>query len=297
MSYTGFDFPNTHFYESDLRELIRFYDELQNKYDGLVADIAELNEWRKQHEGEYAELLERLSVVEGEIDNFEAEVTQRFAELDAAIHADFEQLKADVTAELEQTIEEFRELYNQLKREIEIDMANLKYEINALTYELRQAITEFRVEMIEYLDERFDLFIQNLPDYEKLIVHNPVTGTDTTVQVALNDLYDSFNIFGITARQFDSLELTAYEFDNFGLTAHEFDTMSYKLLGYPDPTYYMRDPFTGEWALVSEVVLKLFGLHAGGLSAEEFDATELTCDEFDALDITTFYFDFYGLPA
>ena len=73
--------------------------------------------------------------------------------------------------------------------------------------------------------------------------------------------------------------------------------MSYKLLGYPDPTYYMRDPFTGEWALVSEVVLKLFGLHAGGLTAEEFDTTELTCDEFDALDITTFYFDFYGLPA
>ena len=159
------------------------------------------------------------------------------------------------------------------------------------------AIASFRDEMIEYVDERFDLFIQTLPDYEKLIVRNPVTGTQTTVQQALDDLYGAFNVFGLTAKQFDSLGLTAQQFDNYGLTAAEFDSMGYKLLGYPDPTYYMIDPFTGEISLVKDVVMRLFGLHAGGLTVDEFEALELTCEEFDVKETTAFNFDFYGISA
>lgn len=297
MSYTGFDFPHTHYYDSDLREVLDKLKFLLKEYDGLVADIAELNEWRQTHQGEYEELVRRTTAVENEIDTFEQRVTEMFAELDRAIHEDFEELKAETRAELDETIEEFKAMYEQLKREIEIDVANMKYEIGQLSLKLRQAITDFRVEMVEYVNERFDLFIQNLPDYEKLIVRNPVTGTQTTVQQALDDLYGSFNVFGLTARQFDSLELTAQEFDNYGLTAHEFDSMSYKLLGYPDPTYYMIDPFTGTKALVKDVVMKLYGLHAGGLTAAEFDALELTCEEFDAKETTAFDFDFYGISA
>lgn len=297
MSYTGFDFPHTHYYDSDLREVLDKLKFLLKEYDGLVADIAELNEWRQTHQGEYEELVRRVTAVENEIDTFEQRVTEMFAELDRAIHEDFEELKAETRAELDETIAEFKAMYEQLKREIEIDVANMKYEIGQLSLELRQAITDFRVEMVEYVNERFDLFIQNLPDYEKLIVRNPVTGTQTTVQQALDDLYGSFNVFGLTARQFDSLELTAQEFDNYGLTAHEFDSMGYKLLGYPDPTYYMIDPFTGMKALVKDVVMKLYGLHAGGLTANEFDALELTCEEFDAKETTAFDFDFYGISV
>lgn len=297
MSYTGFDFPHTHYYDSDLREVLDKLKFLLKEYDTLVADIAELNEWRQTHQGEYEELVRRVTAVENEIDTFEHRVTEMFAELDRAIHEDFEELKAETRAELDETIEEFKVMYEQLKREIEIDVANMKYEIGQLSLELRQAITDFRVEMVEYVNERFDLFIQNLPDYEKLIVRNPVTGLQTTVQQALDDLYSSFNVFGLTARQFDSLELTAQEFDNYGLTVHEFDSMGYKLLGYPDPTYYMIDPFTGTKALVKDVVMKLYGLHAGGLTATEFDALELTCEEFDAKETTAFDFDFYGISA
>lgn len=297
MSYTGFDFPHTHYYDSDLREVLAKLKILLDEYDSLVNGLAELNEWRIEHEGEYEELVRRVAAVENEIATFEQHVTETFAELDRAIHEDFEELKAETREELDETIAEFKVMYEQLKREIEIDVANMKYEISQLSLELREAITDFRVEMVEYINERFDLFIQSLPDYEKLIVRNPVTGLQTTVQQALDDLYSSFNVFGLTARQFDSLELTAKEFDDYGLTAHEFDSMGYKLLGYPDPTYYMIDPFTGTKALVKDVVMKLFGLHAGGLTAEEFDALELTCEEFDAKETTAFDFDFYGISA
>lgn len=297
MSFTGFDFPHTHFYESDLRELIAFYKELQNKYDGLVADIKALNDWKTQHEGEYEALLERVQTVEGEIDNFEREVETKFEELSRTLDQRFEQLSSDIRQELADTIAEINRQFNALKREIENEIAQMKLDISALAYELAEAIASFRGEMAEYLDARFAEFIQNLPDYEHLIVHNPVRGYDTTVQVALDDLYASFNVFGLTAAQFDEIGLTCQDFDDKELTAHEFDSMGYKLLGYPDPDYYMRDPFSGEIIPVKDVVMKLFALHAGTLTVNDFEALDLTCTEFDAKETTAFNFDFFGISA
>lgn len=297
MSYTNFDFPHTHYYESDLRELIAFYKELQDKYNGLVADIQALKDWKEQHEGEYEELLRRVGVIENEINDFEAEVERKFDELSRALDQRFENLSAEIRQELADTITEINRQFNALKADIEAQIEQMKLEINELTFELAKAIANFRIEMVDYLDERFDLFIQSLPDYEHLIVHNPVRGEDTTVQVALDDLYAMFNVFGLTAAEFDSLKLTCEEFDAKELTAHEFDSLGYKLLGYPDPDYYMRDPFSGLVIPVKDVVMKLYNLHADTMTATEFDAKELTCAEFDAIEISAFDFDFFGIPT
>ena len=283
-------------------------DWLLKNYKKIIDDIASLKEWRQTHQTEYDEAIRRLTAVENEIDTFEAEIEKRFADLQSAIEADFEaltseirselaQTKAEIKAEFDAALAEFTRLYTALKNDVETALSNMRYEIARLTLELRTAIANFRDEMADYIDERFAVFIANLPDYTKLIVHNPIRGYDTTVQVAIDDLYSATNVFGLTAREFDSLELTAAEFDAKGLTAHEFDTLGYRLLNYPDPYYYMRDPFTGLMALVSDVVMKLYGLHAGGLTATEFDALELTAEEFDALETTAFTFDFYGISA
>ena len=297
MSYTDFDFPHTHFFESDLRELIAFYKELKDKYNGLVADIQALKDWKEQHEGEYEELLRRVGIIENKINDFEAEVERKFDELSRALDQRFENLSSEIRQELADTITEINRQFNALKTDIEAQIEQMKLEINELAFELAEAIAKFRIEMADYLDEKFDLFIQSLPDYEHLIVHNPVRGEDTTIQVALNDLYAMFNVFGLTAAEFDSLELTCEEFDAKGLTAHEFDSLGYKLLGYPDPNYYMRDPFSGFVIPIKDVVMKLFNLHAGTMTATEFDTRELTCAEFDAIEISAFNFDFFGIPA
>lgn len=297
MSYLSYDFPHTSYYNSDLRELLGIVKNVVDDYNKLVDDIEALNAWKQEHTAEYNALITRLGNVENEINTFETKINKQFAELDAQIQSEFNELKTDIDNRFATALAEFTRMYNQLKHEIEIDIANMKQDITKLTLELREAIYDFRIEMVEYLDERFDLFIQNLPDYTKLIVHNPVRGTDTTVQVAIDDLYNGFNVFGLTAREFDSLELTCSEFDNLGITAHEFDSLGYKLLHYPDPDYYMRDPFSGEIIPVKDVVMKLFALHAGTLTVDAFEALDLTCAEFDAKETTAFNFDYFGISA
>ena len=49
MSYTDFDFPHTHFYDTDLRELIC-------KVTKILKTVDELEGWKTQHEAEYQEL-------------------------------------------------------------------------------------------------------------------------------------------------------------------------------------------------------------------------------------------------
>ena len=67
MSYTSYDFPHTHFYDDDLRELIEMYTKIKN-------DVDELKSWSEKHEGEYYELLGRVVRLEGEIADFKAEI-------------------------------------------------------------------------------------------------------------------------------------------------------------------------------------------------------------------------------
>lgn len=295
MSYTDFDFPNTHFYESDLRELIAFYKELQDKYNGLVADIQALKEWKTQHEGEYDELLLRVKTVEGEINDFEAEVEAKFADLERDLNSKFNALTTEVRNELAQTVLDINRLFNELKSQIESEITAMKIEIANLINYLNDQIANINQNVIDYVNDRLNDFIAHLPDYENLIVYNPVVGRQTNVQTAINDLYLMFAIYGITAEQYDSLHLTASEFDSKEISAKEYDMLAYELLGYPDPRYYMRDPFTGAFEENKVVILKLADLHRMALTASEYDALEMPTETFDGLQLTAYYFDWYGI--
>ena len=49
MSYTDYDFPGTHFYDTDLREVIC-------KVTKILKTVEELDGWKEEHEKQYEEL-------------------------------------------------------------------------------------------------------------------------------------------------------------------------------------------------------------------------------------------------
>ena len=283
-------------------------DWLLKHYKQIVDDVNALKNWETDTDVDLTELHTEVTRIANEIDSFESEINARFADLDAAIHADFNALTGEIRQELERTVagidrkleialEQFTAQFLELKNSVEAELNEMKRQINNLAYELEIAIGSFRSEMVDYINERFDLFLQNLPDYEHLLVNNPFRGYQTTIQVAIDDIYAYSAYWGITCRQFDSLELTCEEFEAFELTCTEFDREAYLLLGYPDPETHMIDPFTGLIAPIKDVVYELYELHSGGLTALAFDALELTAEEFDAKEVTAFEFDFFGAEA
>ncbi len=297
-------YPYTDFHELNLDWLLTNYQAIIDKTNTIIA-------WANNHQIEYEEAVARLTVVEGEIETFEAQITAAFDQLKADQEAEFEQQKAEMIGILNDTrseiehemlllneevnaaIASFENRFLQLEADVQNALAETKDQVNRAIMEL-QAVQEANNQFIyNWVNIRLDDFINSLPEILTVQVYNPYRGEVTDIQTAINDIYSVACIWGLTAQQYDSLGLTATEYDNLELSAQEYDTRGYQLL-YKDPNYYMISPFTGEYERVRDVVMDLAHLHMGGITAATYDALELTATEYDEKELTAFQYDWFA---
>lgn len=299
-------YPYTDFHELNLDWLLETYQE-------IVDHVNELLSWMNTHKVEYEEAMQRLTAVENEIDTFEqqvidmfnqlkAEQEEAFAEQQAKLDQAIVAMKAEITAqiaqfqrEFEQAMADFQTEFRQLQQDVTTEINRLKVIINQEIVRLNNLMEANNEYIREYVENRLDQFLNDFPTLiTDIPVYNPVRGTLTTIQQAINDLYDVARVYGLTAEQYDSLGLTAEEYDNLMLTAMEYDQWGYIKLGYPDENWYMISPFTGEYRKVKDVVMDLAHFHMDGLTAKEYDDLELEAQEYDAKQITAFDYDWFG---
>ena len=299
-------YPYTDFHELNLDWLLETYQEI---LDHIVA----LTDWMNQHKTEYEEAMQRLQAVENEIDTFEARVQAEFdrlAEEQAAAFAEqtakldraIQEMKAEVTQEIlklredvAQAIADFQTQFNQMKAQVEAEITSLRILINQEIVRLNETLEVNNAYIRQYVEDRIDQFINDFPTMINMVpVYNPVRGDMTSLQQAINDLYDVARVYGLTAEQYDSLNLTAKAYDDYELTAMEYDQYGYIKLGYPDENWYMISPFTGQYTKVKNVVMDLAHFHMVGLTAQEYDDLELEAEEYDLKEITAFDYDWFG---
>lgn len=294
MSYTDFDFPHSHMYDSDLRELLC-------KYNTLVEGLAALKAWKAKHEKDYAGLLKRTSALEKEIVVLANDIQKQdkymheyLAEQHQLIIDECNKCKREIDSHFAIALNHFTNEFETLSGNVLAKLSQMQIQLNDFNLLLVDALAQNKAEIYEHVNDMFNYWVDHLPDYENLIVYNPARGAQTTIQEAINDLYADFNVFGLTAIQYEELSLTAEQYDNYQLTAREYDTWGYIALEYPDPRYYMIDPFTGEKNLIKNVVYKLTAFHRDGFTAAEYDALLLTAEEYDARLITAFNYDWFA---
>lgn len=303
---TGFfnKYPYTDFHELNL-------DFLLASYNTIIVKANEIIDWANNHQIEYEEAIERLSAVENEINTFEAQITAAFDKLQADLEAEFAQQKADLDkaladtkAEVDATIDQlekdvaaaiasFENRFIELETEVKNELAETKAEVARAIMQLQHILDANNQFIMQYVENRLQKFIDDLPEILTVQVYNPYRGEVTDIQIAINDLYSIACIWGLTASQYDSLGLTASEYDAKELTAAEYDTLGYKLL-FKDPDIYMLDPFTGEEKHIQAVIYELAALHQVPLTAEEYDNKELTAEYYDSLEITAYDYDWQG---
>lgn len=297
-------YPYTDFHELNL-------DFLLASYNTIIVKANEIIDWANNHQIEYEEAIERLSAVENEIYTFEAQITAAFDKLQADLEADFAQQKADLDKALADTKSEVDATIDQLEKDVAAAIASFENRFLALEMEVKNELAETKAEVaraimqlqhildannafiMQYVENRLQKFIDDLPEILTVQVYNPYRGEVTDIQIAINDLYSIACIWGLTASQYDSLGLTASEYDAKELTAAEYDTLGYKLL-FKDPDIYMLDPFTGEEKHIQAVIYELAALHQVPLTAEEYDNKELTAEYYDSLEITAYDYDWQG---
>lgn len=147
----------------------------------------------------------------------------------------------------------------------------------------------------DYADLLLEEFKREFPKLYELYVFSPITGQIVTVQDALNELYEAYRFYAITAGEFDELGWTAEELDRKGLTALELDTNSKSLLQrFEREEYVLRNPWFGDFVDFKNVLYKLVGYHIPTLNCYQRDLRELTAEELDGREYNAYYLD-WGL--
>ena len=276
-----FEFPHTRTYDSDLGWLIKEVEKISNEYNSIY-------EWMNTHEGEYKELVGRVSNLEIEVNGFINEINQRFEELKNGLEAYIYQQVQSALNELILELGALEDALRQLRIDLQAEMTDLRSD-----YQASDTALKF------WLEARLEQFRNEIPDLTTVNVWNPVRGMITSIQICVNDLYNISRTGALTAYEYDGMELTASEYDSLNLSAYDYDNYARDILGrwgiYKNPYYYMYSPFTGEYVPITTVINELAFLHrSDALTAAEYDALSLTAADYDAEDITAYDYDWSG---
>ncbi|MBO7735161.1 MAG: hypothetical protein J6S67_21535 [Methanobrevibacter sp.] len=135
------------------------------------------------------------------------------------------QLRADfieLSEKFDQTLIELQAQYDAFKIEVQ-------EEINTQIAQARTAIMEVVNAYFETLNDKIDDEVERIDEkfntwaIANTIVFNTLRGTQTTLQVYLDDLSGVNRTDAITATEYDELELTATEYDAYDMSAHDYD--------------------------------------------------------------------------
>lgn len=280
MSYF-FEFPHTRTYDSDLGWLIKTVQEISDQYQSLV-------EWMETHEEDYQGLLSRVTNLENTISTFQSDIDNRFDTLQNQLEEEiFQQIQAALAA-INTDLTEFR-----------VQLTWLRDDLERAILDLNSLVEADRAYMIAYIEARLQAFIDSIPDLTTVNVFNPVRGETTSIQIAVDDLYDHGRSEALTALEYDSIGLTASEYDSLLLSAYDYDNYGKTLIQlsgfYKNPWHYMTSPFTGEYVPLETVINELASLHKDdALTATEYDTLDITATYYDALDLTAYDYDWHG---
>lgn len=280
MSFGNFEFPNTNFYNSDLRELIAMYKKLVAEYDTIKAEIDEVTK--------------KIEEFTQYVDNI----------IDERINLKLKALTSRVTMlEIEmKQVEEELDNVNLRVDEIVKDIINLGIRIDQVRVELKTDIAEVYIELGKYkesIDDIIQIEINKLIAYidehvtklDRLDVVNPITREYENIQNVLDDIVDTLlSGFGLTAKEYDDLELTALQYDKLVITAIQYSVRGY-LLFYRELIARMRSPFTGAIDSYENIIYSLADLHKNCFTANEYDEKALTAQIYDDKLITAYTYD------
>lgn len=140
-----------------------------------------------------------------------------------------------------------------------------------------------------------------LYDVEQLLIGysiyviSPVSGRKTTVQNALNEIYEATALNALTASEYEQVEITAANYDNRMINANDYDRKS-RFIFLKELYFSAISPFTGLKETCCDIVNEIVNYLKTGkaITASEYDALSLSASDYNNKNITTYNYDWNG---
>lgn len=263
---TQFDVPNVSNYDSDLRELLHYYEQLVGAYSQIVSGVEELES--------------SFEALQSSVDNFMRSVDQLVQEYVNEATAPM----WDELASVSDTLDRLHQMDLQLIQLMDQKDARIYQELFEL---ISRNIGDVLV-ITSDLQQQIDDLEFTLPD-----VFNPAAGYETSIAQALMDLWDALRSGAYTAESWDINGATAAELDALEHTALWWDTEGGTFI---DPPGICRNPLTGIYEPICKILQDLAAVATGdlGLTATEYDAADLTANVYEDLNLSAYQYDFMG---
>lgn len=283
MSFSINEFPNASYYDSDLRELVRLYNELTDTYDNLQNEIKQVTD--------YIDTFKQTTddIVKEEITITMSLYTQRLIAVE------------NMVEQLEQTTQQYGidlQKFQPQIDEINTRIKNLTNYFQNLHQELLEEFHDYKNGVGKYIDGRLDNFETEIrkivTKLDRLDVVNPINGMYEDINAVLADIFQIVSLsFGLTAGEYDAIELTAWEYDKQRVKAIDYSTKGYFIF-WELRQGLMRSPWTGTNTHYSNIIYQLTDLHKCGFTAKQYDELQCTAIDFDSWIINAFNYDWFG---
>lgn len=275
MGFSFEEFPNSDYYDSDLREILRYIREVvayMHTWDVTVeelkADIATLDQ-----------IGEDVSTLKVKVSNLET-LTNK--------------LKSDVQFIMQNLneINGWREVTDGKLRILGTRITNLKIYVddmdNVLMADYNQKFTIFNLKMkqmqtelmgyITGIIERMEYMIEHLSSD----VYDPIRAERILFDQNNKNIYADLRVGGITECNFAELGLTEEEIQEYELTQYDWAFNS----NYFFKHYYIHSPVRGIKMSPYQALSDVLTFVCSTMTEEQFEALNLTEEEFEALNLT-----------
>lgn len=260
-------------------DALSYYEAIEKISYKLNEIIAVLNEY-DQGLKEYIDT--NLSNLKAYVDNQDSTLEAQYQQ---AVQEAISKAESELAAAMNQHEQDILKLYqyvNQLNQEV----------YNYISQDQKRQDITHKAWLLQ-MYEQIEAAIKDV----NALIHNPVRGTQTNVQTAINDLYNVLRYQAFDCITFDTMDEMAIWWDDKGYTAFEFDLYGYYRYGYPKCFCYMMNPYTGELDLIQNVLSQTISRTANSVTASEFDAlTYLTTSYYDGLGMDAYIADFENKP-
>lgn len=159
------------------------------KMNELIIQVNSNTQFIENYDGRINQLELEMIAIRKEIQDFENQVNEEFADLQTQLINTINQRLIAIRTEL-------------------IEMLNL-------VSQQSKAYTDLQIQQVRAEIEQILL--------GQIEVHDPTTGLVSDLQTVLNNIYDSTREEALTATEYDGLELTATAYDGYEITAFNYD--------------------------------------------------------------------------
>ena len=326
MSFANFEFPNTNFYNSDLRELIAMYKKLVEDYESIKTMVDECVSGYDILVADNKEIRQRMTAIETAMSQLEKNIIA--------------EVNATVDAKVGSAVEYLENENQKLVSEVATYVANINMQINELTKYVNNSINGFEKKLadttgvlktysdsgdkkvVEYVDEETEKIEQQIKDikiYQGEII-DPVDEQQKSIQDTANNMFYNLKSWALRAVDFSRVGITAEEYDKIGISAWSYDFLAkwyvrekkniveqvMKIVnGLNDRIDYVIDlvdsrtkaysPLSGRFVQLRDLCYELAQLIRGeALEAVEYDSIGITAEDYDGKEITAYVYDWFG---